>query len=76
MSPAIINLYDIIAEIGETRAQAILSTFKCSIDPDAEKFFKNTSIKHKKDSISRMYLVIEKGDTKDTIKGFFTLAVK
>lgn len=77
MSFYVIRLHSLIENMGEERTSAILSKFKCSAEPDAEKFLRETSIVHEKDSISRTYLMVEKDDSGNYyIKGFFTLAVK
>jgi len=70
------GLGDLISEFGVTRIIPLLSTFKCTANPDAETFLKNQSISHDKDSISRTYLLLESDSKKVTVKGYFTLAVK
>ena len=72
-----LGLYDIISEWGEQKVESLISSFKCSLDPDAESFLKKSSIKHEKKGISRTYIVFEKDDFENLhIIGYYTLAVK
>ena len=71
------GLYDIISAMGEEKALAILSSFKCSLNPDAEKFLKKVSIRHEKNGISKTYLIFDGNPTDaHNLKGYFTLGVK
>jgi len=71
------SLSKLLAEMGEKKLRELLSSFKCSAEPAAEHFLKNTAIRHDKESISRTYLVIGQDESgEDTVQGFFTLAIK
>jgi len=82
MNLSVKKLDELKADIGENELNKLLLTFKCSAEPAAEHFLKNTAIKHDMESISRTYLAIGQdgsGEDKfgsDTVKGFFTLAIK
>jgi len=77
MKLSVKKLDELRADMGEIELKKLLSTFKCSAEPVAEHFLKNTAIRHDRESISRTYLAIgqdEKGE--DAVQGFFTLAIK
>jgi hypothetical protein len=77
MSPSIYGLKKLISEIDENELSFKLSSFKCSAEPAAEEFLRNTAVRHEKNGISRTYLLMEKDNTgEEIIKGFFTLAIK
>ncbi|AIZ56440.1 hypothetical protein Mpt1_c05500 [Candidatus Methanoplasma termitum] len=77
MNLSVRKLDEIRADIGEDDLNNLLSTFKCSAEPAAERFLKKTAIKHDRESISRTYLAVGEDESGlDTIKGFFTLAIK
>lgn len=50
----------------------LLSTFKCTTEPELERFLKDVARGHESRDISRTYLEIEN----DKVLGFFTLATK
>jgi hypothetical protein len=72
------GLYDMISEWGEENVRSLISSFKCSLDQDAESFLKDSSIRHEKKGISRTYLLFEKGNSEDDLclAGYYTLAIK
>jgi len=77
MEQILYRLYDMISDTDEKSLQSLLSSFRCSVEPAAEHFLKNTAVRHENDGISRTYLFLERSDSCPyTIKGFFTLAVK
>jgi len=77
MSFQTLGLFDIISAGNEEMVQSFLSSFKCSINPEAENFLKNTSIRHEKKGISRTYLVLEKNANGNfVLRGYYTLAIK
>ena len=78
MSFLTFSLSDIISTQGEEPVRSFLSSFRCSINPEAEDFLKNTSMRHEKRGISRTYLVVNKDDVVEgfTIVGYYTLAIK
>lgn len=50
----------------------VLSTFKCTAEPELERFLKQTARMHDSKDVSRTFLVI----SDDIVMGFFTLATK
>ena len=78
MSFLTFSLSDIISAQGEEPVKSFLSSFKCSLNPEAEEFLKNTSVRHERRGISRTYLMIERDDVGEdfTILGYYTLAIK
>ena len=72
------RLRRIIHAWDEKKLTSFLSSFKCSLNPDAEDFLKNSSIRHEKKGISRTYLIVQNDDSEKgyTLAGYFTLAVK
>jgi len=74
---SISRLGTLISTMEGKHLQSLLSSFRCSAEPVAENFLKNTAIMHEKNSISRTYLFSEVDDSGvRTVKGFFTLAIK
>jgi len=71
------RLHVLISTLDEVSLWSLLSSFKCSAEPAAEDFLKDTAVKHERAGISRTYLFLE-WDGSDTynVKGFFTLAIK
>ena len=39
MKYTVVNIINLIKEIGETEAKSVLSDFKCPLAPDVEEFF-------------------------------------
>ena len=72
------SLHDIITAWDKTKIFSLLSSFRCSINPDAEDFLKNSSIRHEMKGISRTYLILQDDDSDlgYSLKGYFTLAIK
>lgn len=78
MNPNLYNLNEMLNSTGEENTSSLLSTFKCSMNPDAEDFLKTKSIAHEKYGISRTYLAVDKKSSEEGyfINGYFTLAIK
>jgi len=78
MNLSFYRLNDLLFEGDGAYLRVLLSSFRCSSNPDAESFLKNTAITHEKNGISRTYVLLEGDDFGNDpfIKGFFTLAVK
>ena len=77
MSLTLYKLCDMISEWDEDYLQFLLSSFRCSAEPAAEKFLRNTAVGHERNCISRTYIFLEGDDSGiSAVKGFFTLAVK
>lgn len=77
MSYITFSLRKFIADVGEVKARAFLSTFVCSKESDAEAYLRNNSVEFENNGISRTYLLLERNNSeKDVIKGYFTLTIK
>ena len=78
MKYRIFDLQSMISKWDEKKIKSLLSSFKCSLNPDAEDFLKKSSVKHEKRGISRTYLVIQNDDSERgySLAGYYTLAVK
>ena len=78
MNLSFYRLSDLLSEGDDAYLRLLLSSFRCTSNPDAESFLKNTAIIHEKNGISRTYILIEDDNLgiDPVIKGFFTLAIK
>jgi predicted GNAT family N-acyltransferase len=75
---AVYSLRDVISDGKEDKVKSLLSSFRCSLDRDAERYLKEKAIEHDIRGISRTYLAVDEGETPedDTVVGYFTVAVK
>ena len=73
---SIVQLHDLIEEIGEKSTSEILADFSCPLDSDVESFLKTKSIPHEKTDLSRTYLIMDFNDGKKELIAYFTLASK
>lgn len=74
----LINLKEMIKQLGEDKVKTILSNFSCPINKDVENFIKAPSkaIEFAKQGIAATHLVITSYKTKPVIIGYFSLANK
>lgn len=72
----IVELRQMLKEIGEDRATAILSDFRCPLSPDVESFLLHKSILFTKSSISSTFLVFTSFRKTMALIGYYTLANK
>lgn len=73
MTLRILNILDIIEDYGEEVAQNLISTYKCSLNPEIEDFFLKRAIDFAKKKISITYLIIKDNEN---ILAYFSLTHK
>lgn len=73
-----INLSELLEQLGEDRAKAILSSFSCPLNADVERFLKDKAIEFSKRGFSKTHLVFwETEDEKEQeFVGYYTIASK
>ncbi|MDR3205983.1 MAG: hypothetical protein LBT41_02645 [Candidatus Methanoplasma sp.] len=74
MSLKISKLHNIPASGIYSDITSLISTFKCSRNPDSEMFLQKTAMRHESKDISRTYICVD--TEKSKIIGYFTLAIK
>lgn len=72
----IINLLDIVSELGEDRGREILCEFSCPLNNDIENFLKDKAIVFAQQSIAQTHLVFSEYKNTLVLVGYFTLASK
>jgi len=72
----LIELNDMIKEIGEEKVELILSDFSCFLNKDVEYFLQSKAIQLGKMGISRTYLVFRSYKKKAVLVGYFALTTK
>lgn len=76
MKYTVINLYNLLNEIGESEASAVLSDFHCPIAPDVEDFIRKKAINFAQRGWAQTHLVFINKDREFILVGYFTLALK
>lgn len=81
MDEMVINILDMIENVGDEAASHYLSSFSCkrkemerSLNPDIEDFLKNSAVLFARQKVSVSYIVIDMAD--NSILGYFTIAHK
>lgn len=72
----IINLEDMILELGEDMTKHILLNFSCPLNRDVEHFLHNKSIEFSKQSLARTHLVFCSYKSELVLVAYFSLALK
>lgn len=72
----IINLADMLTEIGEGMVKDILLSFLCPLNKDVEYFLHKKSIEFSKQSLSRTHLIFCSYKSQTVLAAYFTLANK
>lgn len=72
----LINLKNMLDEIGESEVKNILSDFYCPLNPDVELFLKQKAIEFSKQGISSTYLLMASYKSTYVLAGYFSLANK
>ena len=72
----VINLKDMIDELGEHEVKIMLSEFSCPANKEVEFFLHKKSIEFAKQGLSQTHLVYMPYKSKPTLVGYFTLAQK
>ena len=73
---AIVNLRDLLNEIGENETKSILSTFSCHLNLELEKFIRFKAIEFSKRRFASTHLVLASHRGKPVIVGYFAIANK
>ncbi len=72
----IINLADMLTEMGEDAAKSILLEFSCPVNIDVEYFIKNKAIEFSKQDLAKTHLVFCSYKSETAFIGYFSLANK
>ncbi len=72
----LVNVNELVKQVGEDTAKRILSNFSCPLNPDVEDFIKHKAIEFDKQGISKTHLVVCQHKGQAVIIGYFTLANK
>ena len=72
----LINLNDMLKELGEDKLKIILSTYLCPYNQDIEYFLSDKAIEFSRQRIAATHLVFTSYKTKPVLIGYFTLANK
>lgn len=72
----IVNLKELIKEVGEDQTKEILSNFSCPLNKDVEYFLRNKAIEFSKQGIAQTQLIFASYKNQPVLVGYFTLALK
>ena len=72
----IVNLLDLIEELGEDTASGILSEFSCPLNDDVESFLKSKAISFAKQGWAQTHLIFASYKEEWKLVAYFTLASK
>lgn len=72
----LINLREMIEQLGEDKTKTILSKFNCPHNKDVDDFLKFKSIEFSKQGIAITYLVFASYKKENVLVGYFTLSTK
>ncbi|HEX2947482.1 MAG TPA: N-acetyltransferase [Clostridia bacterium] len=72
----IVNLADMLTEIGENATKSILLEFSCPVNSDVEYFIKQKAIEFSRQSLAKTHLVFCSYKSEVVLIGYFSLANK
>ena len=72
----LVNLKEMIQEVGEERTKEVLSTFSCPLNKDVEYFLHSKAIEFAKQGIAQTQLVFTSYKGEPVLVGYFTLSNK
>ena len=72
----LVNLKEMIQEVGEERTKEVLSTFSCPLNKDVEYFLHSKAIEFAKQGIAQTQLVFTSYKGEPVLVGYFTLSTK
>lgn len=72
----IVNLKELVEQVGENRTKEILSNFSCPHNKDVEYFLRSKAIEFSKQGIAQTQLVFTSFRDEPALVGYFTLALK
>lgn len=73
---SIVNLIDLIGEMGEDFAKKILSSFSCPLNPEIQKFLHEDAIDFAKKQTAVTHLAFAEYSGQQVLVGYYTLALK
>ena len=76
MGYSLINLKDMINELGEEETNNILSSYLCPINKDVEYFLRDKAVEFAKQGIAATHLVFTSYKNSTVLVGYFALANK
>lgn len=72
----IVNLKELLEQVGEDRTKEILSRFSCPMNKDVENFIRGKAIEFSRQGIAQTQLVFASYKEETVLVGYFTLATK
>ena len=72
----LVNLKDLVEQVGEERTKEVLSDFCCPLNADVEYFLRHKAVEFAKQGLSQTHLVFTPYKGNVTFVGYFTLANK
>ena len=72
----LVNLEELVLQVGEERAKEVLSDFSCPLNADVEYFLRHKAIEFSKQRLAQTHLVFTSYQEKVVLIGYFTLANK
>lgn len=72
----LVNLKELVEQVGESRTKEILSDFSCPLNKDVEYFLHSKAIEFAKQSISQTQLIFASYKGTPVLVSYFTLANK
>lgn len=72
----LVNLKELVQEVGEIRTKEILSGFSCPMNKDVEYFLRSKAIEFSKQGLAQTQLVFTSYKGEVVLVGYFTLAIK
>jgi hypothetical protein len=72
----LVNIADLISELGEVETKNMLSQFSCPLNADVEDFIRNRAIEFSKQAITRTHLVYVSHKKEKVLVAYFALCQK
>lgn len=76
MGYRLVNLYDMINELGEDAVKRILSNFSCPLNKDVEKFLRLKAIEFARQGYAATHLLFTSYQSHNVLIGYFSLSIK
>lgn len=72
----LVNIADMLTELGEKQTKAILSEFSCPMNGDVEDFIRNKAIEFSKQGLAKTQLVLTSLHGKNVVAAYYSLSNK
>lgn len=76
MGYLVVNLSEMVENIGEDRVKSILSDFSCPMNPDVENFIKKKAVPMIPQQISKSFLIFSSYKSDLVLVGYYTICYK